>query len=119
MAKEKTKKSAIETIQRATKRTNNRRYPNCNTPRPDNYKFRKQEAEERNAAWANLSVEDKILILDKRLGVNVGAKKQRARLQAELDKKKPIAQEVKVEVAETSAVVDNSTQKNNPRRNKR
>jgi hypothetical protein len=86
MAKEKVKKSVVETIQRATRKVNNRRYPNAKTPRPDNYAMRKSEAEERRAVWEALSTKDKIACLDRRLGIGIGAVKQRARLQRELEK---------------------------------
>lgn len=41
---------------------------------------RRDEGDARNAAWASLSDSDKLLLLDKRLGKGVGAKRQRAKL---------------------------------------
>ena len=41
--------------------------------------------EERQKAWDNLSTMEKIKELDRRLGINQGAKKQRARLKAQLE----------------------------------
>jgi len=67
------------------KRTNhNRRYTGSSKNRPDNKKFRQAEAKERQAAYDNLSNAEKIAMLDRKLGVGVGAKKQRARLEAGL-----------------------------------
>ena len=48
--------------------------------RPDNRKHRQEEAIERQAAYAALSTAEKIDLLDRRLGVGLGAKRQRARL---------------------------------------
>ena len=42
--------------------------------------LRRKEAIERKAAWDNLSTAEKIASLDARLGVGIGAKKQRKRL---------------------------------------
>ena len=62
------------------RRTNNRRYPGIKGRRPDQAKFRRDEAKERQEAFSKLSNEDKLALLDRRLGVGLGAKKQRARL---------------------------------------
>jgi hypothetical protein len=43
---------------------------------------RRKEAEERAAKWAMLSPKDQIAYLDMKLGVGVGAKKQRAKIAA-------------------------------------
>jgi hypothetical protein len=42
--------------------------------------LRKREAEERFAAWLELTVTERIRLLDKRLGAGKGAIKQRKRL---------------------------------------
>ena len=42
---------------------------------------RQKEAIERNEAWAQLTPEQQIADLDRRLGKGIGAKKQRARIQ--------------------------------------
>lgn len=51
--------------------------------RPDNTKHKQEEAIERQAAYAALSTQQKIDLLDRRLGVGVGAVKQRTRLAKE------------------------------------
>ncbi len=52
--------------------------------RPDNKRIRQKDAEARNAAWAALSAEDQLKVLDARLGNGMGAAKQRKRLQSKL-----------------------------------
>ncbi len=49
-------------------------------PRPDQSAQKRQEATDRNDAWAALSVSKQIADLDRRLGKGQGARKQRARL---------------------------------------
>ena len=46
---------------------------------------KQKEAIERNEAWAQLTPEQQIADLDRRLGKGVGAKKQRARIQYKID----------------------------------
>jgi len=46
---------------------------------------KQQEAIERNEAWAQLTPEQQITDLDRRLGKDIGAKKQRARIQYKID----------------------------------
>ena len=46
---------------------------------------KQQEAIERNEAWAQLTPEQQIADLDRRLGKDIGAKKQRARIQYKID----------------------------------
>ena len=46
---------------------------------------KQKEAIERNEAWAQLTPEQQIADLDKRLGKGIGAKKQRARIQYKID----------------------------------
>ena len=45
----------------------------------------KTKEEERNERWAQLTHEQQIADLDRRLGKNIGAKKQRARIQYKID----------------------------------
>lgn len=51
---------------------------------------KQDEGKERNDAWRALSTQDKIASLDQRLGVGVGAKRQRAKFAAELVTPVPI-----------------------------
>ena len=46
---------------------------------------RKMEAEQRNAHWAVLQLQQQFEKLDERLGEGVGAKKQRTRIQYKID----------------------------------
>ena len=46
---------------------------------------KRQEALDRNKAWAQLTPEQQLEDLDRRLGKGVGAKKQRARIQYRMD----------------------------------
>ena len=46
---------------------------------------KQQEAIERNEYWAQLTPEQQLDVLDIRLGKDVGAKKQRARIQYKID----------------------------------
>ena len=46
---------------------------------------KRQEAFDRNKAWAQLTPEQQLEDLDRRLGKGVGAKKQRARIQYKVD----------------------------------
>ena len=46
---------------------------------------KRQEAFDRNKAWAQLTPEQQLEDLDRRLGKGVGAKKQRARIQYRVD----------------------------------
>lgn len=90
------------------KRKNHRKYPGARGRRPDNYRqFRKPEALERQAAYDQLSITDKISLLDVRLGKGLGAVKQRARLALLLEKQnKP-----QPEVSKASAESDKKFQK--------
>lgn len=76
-------------------KTNNRRvYPNANHQPNHKAKFRQEEAKERQAAYDNFTIQQKLDLLDTRLGKGVGATKQRARLtlslQARQEKKETI-----------------------------
>ena len=46
---------------------------------------KQKEAIERNEAWNILTPEQQLASLDKRLGKDIGAKKQRARIQYKID----------------------------------
>jgi hypothetical protein len=63
----------------------NRVFPGVSGKRPDLYKIRCEEAEQRQESYNKLSVADKLSKLDSKLGTGVGAKKQRAKLQALLN----------------------------------
>ena len=56
--------------------------------RNDYKETRRKEAQERQEAYDKLSPKEKIAILDKRLGKGLGAKKQRAKLQAQMEANK-------------------------------
>ena len=45
----------------------------------------KTKEEERNERWAQLTPEQQLASLDERLGKDIGAKKQRARIQYKID----------------------------------
>ena len=62
------------------KLNNNRKFPHQPGPRPDLAKIKRQEAVERQEAYDKLSVQEKIDLLDRRLGKGVGATKQRLKL---------------------------------------
>ena len=47
--------------------------------------IKETEAIVRNEAWAKLTPEQQLSELDKRLGKGIGAKKQRAKIQAKID----------------------------------
>ena len=57
-----------------------------NTPRPDRKVERTKEGAERNARWADLTTQQKLDDLDRRLGKGIGAVRQRQRYQEELKK---------------------------------
>ena len=50
-----------------------------------NKEERKREAITRNEAWKQLSLQDQLEDLDRRLGKGIGAKKQRTRIQFKID----------------------------------
>lgn len=78
------------------KRENNKRkFPDGSGPRPDLSDFKRTEAKNRQDDYDGLTIEQKITALDTKLGVGVGAKRQRARLAAILEKKNaPASSEV-------------------------
>ena len=47
--------------------------------------IKETEAKVRNEAWAKLTPEQQLSELDRRLGKGIGAKKQRAKIQAKID----------------------------------
>lgn len=53
----------------------------------DNDNLKKQEAVERNEAWASLTPLQQMAALDRRLGTGVGAAKQRKKIQRLIDAK--------------------------------
>lgn len=71
--------SSSATTSRTTRgsRTNHK-----NGIREANHARRVQEANDRNNTWAKMTPQEQLQALDGRLGKNVGAVKQRARLQA-------------------------------------
>lgn len=64
------------------KRKNHRKYPGVRGVRPDLKKIRQEESQERLKGWQSLSYQDQLSALDRRLGKDMGAKKQRTRLNA-------------------------------------
>jgi hypothetical protein len=61
-------------------RNNNRRNPGIAGRRPDKHAARVEVAARNLDAWSKLTTQEKIYSLDRRLGTNVGAVKQRAKL---------------------------------------
>lgn len=67
------------------KRANNiRKFHGSSSHRPDKGRWRREEAKERQAAYDKLSTQEKIALMDRRLGVGIGGKKQRAKLAEKL-----------------------------------
>lgn len=64
------------------KANNDRKFPGERGPRADLAKIRREEAASRQEAYNKLSAKEKLEKLDEKLGVGVGAKKQRAKLQS-------------------------------------
>lgn len=75
------------TLKPANIKDNSRRRFAGGGPRPDNNEIKREEAKQRQEAWDKLYPKDKLEALDRRLGKGVGAKKQRARIQAQIDRK--------------------------------
>lgn len=95
-------------------------------PNPDQRGERRSEALTRNAAWAALSIEQKLASLDDRLGPGQGAEKQRARLQLALDARRAqeeaaaqsAAQEIeakKAKAVKNQKYQEKKSKKNTPR----
>lgn len=57
-------------------------------PRPDHNEYKRQEATERQEAWSKLSPQQQLEALDRRLGKDAGAAKQRARLALAIERAK-------------------------------
>lgn len=70
------------------KTLNSRRYTGGG-PRPDLTKTKREEAKERKAFWDLLGPKKQIQALNDRLGVNVGAKRQRARIEKFMQRSVP------------------------------
>lgn len=70
------------------KENNNRKFPGerASRFRPDNAKFRREEAAKRQADYDKLSIKEKLAKLDAKLGPGQGAERQRAKLMAQLEK---------------------------------
>lgn len=66
------------------KKSNSRRYPGVKGPRPDHKKLHQDEAIERKAYTDTLTPQQRIEVLDRRLGKDQGAVKERARLALKL-----------------------------------
>jgi len=91
----------VTTIKANSKNNSGRKYDGGG-PRPDNTEIKRKEALERNEAWAKLSPVQQLKALDSRFGEGKGAARQRARIQAKIDRPK------KQDVA-TSAVTSPET----------
>ena len=70
------------------KLNNNRVYPDANHQPRHKFKFRVEDAKERQEYYDSLTIQQKIDKLDAKLGVAVGAVRQRARLTAQLEASK-------------------------------
>ena len=57
-----------------------RRHPGAKSPAPHHYKVRCEEGAERQTAYGALSTQEKIDLLDRKLGKGLGAVRQRVRL---------------------------------------
>lgn len=69
-------------MMRANSKDNSKRRYRSGGPRPDNNEYKRSEATERQAKWARLTPQQQVKALDYRLGKDVGAVKQRARIWA-------------------------------------
>jgi len=67
---------------------NSRRKFTGGGPRPDRTEFKRTKGAERDAKWRALSPKEQLAELDKRLGVGVGAVKQRKRIAAKMNQPK-------------------------------
>jgi hypothetical protein len=68
-------------------RSNNRKHPGKHGARPDLYEDRVRETAERAKERSERSPQQQVALLDHRLGVGVGAKKERGRLAVPKEKK--------------------------------
>lgn len=81
------------------KLNNKRKFPGGTSPRPDLSEIKRKEAAERQEYYDGLTIPQKLAKLDEKFGVGQGAKKQRARFAALLEKKSapaPVAAEAPV-----------------------
>jgi len=62
------------------RQNNNRKHPDGSGPRPDNSKHKREEALERQTGYESLTTAQKVAMLDSKLGVGQGARRQRERL---------------------------------------
>ena len=96
----------------AAKLNNRRVFPDANHQPNHKARFRVEEAKERQTAYDGLTVQQKLDLLDTRLGKGVGATKQRTRLARLLEEQnKPKVQETKKDVAPTQSGEETKTQK--------
>lgn len=79
-------------------------------------KLAREQAEERQAAFGALSIMDKIAILDRRLGPNVGATKQRVRLKAQLEAQAETAEKRQAEAKSKQEKKQNAQQQASERK---
>lgn len=91
------------------KLNNSRLHPDANHQPMHKAKFRADEAKERQAAYDDLTIQQKLDLLDRRLGAGLGAVKQRARLLRE--QSKPKVQETKKDVTPTQNGEETKAQK--------
>ena len=82
---------------KANAKDNSKRRYEGGGPRPDNNKIKRDEAKERQEAWARLSPVQQLKELDRRLGEGQGAGAQRTRILARIEKakNKPVEQGIK------------------------
>lgn len=71
---------------KAGRKDNSGRRSSGGGPRPERRDQKRGEAEERTAAWRAMTPQEKLKDLDARLGVGLGAVKQRAKLNAAIVK---------------------------------
>jgi len=79
-------------VSKRGKHIRQRQHPTAKGRRPDHRKQRQVQANDRQRIYDGLTVEQKIAQLDEKLGVGVGAKKQRERLAQQLASKKEVSQ---------------------------
>lgn len=70
------------------KENNDRRHPGIKGRRPDNKRHKIDEAGDRQRTYDGLTAAQKLAKLDAKLGEGVGAKRERAKLQAALEQLK-------------------------------
>ena len=75
---------------RANRKDNSKRRFTGGGPRPDNRKHKQEEAKERAEAWQKLSLVQQLKRLDEIFGEGKGAKKQRAKIEARINRPKQV-----------------------------